>query len=595
MRFYLQNIGRCVWLLTLLLSTVACQQEEWEELSGGTLHFSIGQTSTHSQTRMTPAELGKPVAEMFRLNLQRVGSNHTTYEGKFIESLEVPVGEYEITATCGENVVIGRDTPYYIGTARATVEADKASAVSIPCKVGNALVSVKFGRDEAEQQRFDRFYEEYALLVRLGEYSMSIGKAELASSIYFPAGSSPELVFLGTLKNDNGRVVSKVLTHEALPTVFQAADHAIVTISLPDPQSAAVLKIEKVELVEARLDETIPLSWLPVPGATATHQYNEQGVLMGTNVTFTNTYPEMTWEARVSNEQADTVRIVKGEGALLSAYATSNEWPYLPAGKYKATYFLHTEDGVNKVSSREFVVASPKIEAKVNGYTSYSLYEEGRIADANTADGHTLYEPQVSVNIAPALIALPKYAYSLSYTFDGQTESVNTNAHNLGQKKLDARMNTYNLSMDVRFAGEQASATKAFRITGIPFAFEPPTTTTWEKDGDVTDEGEYARMGRWNGGSQSLTYRKVALPAGIRLALDYKFIPNAGIVATTLTIYAGEQALVSGKADSYQQPTYEGVQAVTLTSDATEVRCYNSYGAGNTGTDVYRVAMRYRE
>lgn len=595
MTFFRLHITIISVLLGILLCFCACTQEEIVNMPNGELRFSITQFDTDLNTRATPSELGKPVAEKFNLKIQRQNSEYVAYDGTFKESIEVSVGNYNIKATCGENVLIGKDAPYYVGNAQTTVEKDKSTTVKIPCKVGNALVSVRFGRDSEEAIRFDRYYEDYGLVVRNGDYSMSIGKDETSASIYFPAGTSPELLFYGTLKQDEGRTVHTVLKHKDLPSVFQAADHAILTISLPDPVSAIVVNIDKVELEEARLDETIPLSWLPVPTATAKHNYNTAGMLMGTDITFSNTYPEMTWEARVSNEAGDTLRRITGTGTLTSTYSSSEEWPYLYAGKYKATYFLHTEDGVNKVSSREFTIGSPQLEIFIDGYTSYSKYEEGDIAKANSIDGHTLYEPSVSINIAPALISIPKYGFQMSYTFEGSSQQVASNNNLIGDKKLDARLNPYVLTADVKFAEVQLSASKNFRITGIPFHFEPPTTSTWQKDGDVTDEGDYARMGRWNGGSQSLTYSKVALPSGTNLDLDYKFIPNAGAVSTTFSIYAGNQTLVSGKAGSYDNITYEGVTNATLTSDITSIRCHNSYGAGATGTDLYRVALRYRK
>lgn len=564
-------------------------------MPNGKLQLAIGQITTETGTRATPSELGKPVAEKFNLKVQRVQSDYVAYKGPFVESVEVRVGDYDITATCGEDVLIGRDTPYYIGTVQATIEENKSASVVIPCRVGNALVSVRFGVDEQERLRFSRFYEDYGVLVRNGDHSLSIGKEETAASIYFPAGTAPELVFYGTLKTDNGRVVSMTLSHESLPTVFNAADHAIITVSLPDPESAVVVNISKVELVEARLDETIPLSWLPVPTVNASHSYNSEGFLMGTDLTFSNSYPEMTWEARVSNEQGDTVRRVTGSGALTSLASSSEEWPYLQEGTYRATYFLHTENGASKVSSRGFTVGSPNITVQIDGYTSYSKYLEGDIESANAADGYKLYSPEIKVKIAPKLVAMAKYAYKLSYTFDGTAGESTSNTEMLGDKTLAARLDQYILQANVEFAGEHASHRKGFYITGIPFLFEPPTTSTWEKSGDVTDEGEYARMGRWNSGSQSLTYSKVALPGGLRLDLDYKFKPNAGAVSTTFTIHAGDQELVSGKADSYKNPTYEGIKQITLGTEATSVRCRNSYGAGATGTDLYRVGLRYRE
>lgn len=591
-----RNILYAVLMPLALMAFSSCSQEdELLSLPNGKLHFAIGQVTTETETRATPSEIGKPVAEKFNLKVQRVQSDYVAYKGPFVESVEVRVGDYDITATCGEDVLIGRDTPYYIGTVRTTIEENKSASVVIPCRVGNALVSVRFGVDEAEVQRFSRFYEDYGLLVKNGDYSLSIGKEETATSIYFPAGTSPELIFYGTLKQESGRVVSTTLTHESLPTVFNAADHAIITVSLPDPESAIAVNINKVEVVEAKLDETIPLSWLPVPSVNPNHMFNDRGVLMGTNLEFSNSYPEMRWEARVSNAKGDTVRRILGTGALVSEYTSSEEWPYLQKGKYKATYFLHTEEGVSKVSSREFNVGSPQIAINITGYTSYDKYIEGDIEGANASDGHTLYDPQISVGIAPALIKMDKYGYRLTYSFNGEELTSTENNTLLGAKELNASLEAYTLVANVQFADEEASQQRKFFITGVPFLSEPPTTSTWEKFGDVTDDGDYARLGRWSSGNQSLTYKKVAIPAGTNLALDYKFKPNAGAVSTTFTIHAGNQELISGKAGAYENPTFEGTQDVTLSESVVAIRCNNSYGAGNTGTDLYRVGMKYRQ
>lgn len=588
---------RHIVILTLLLMTsllVGCVQEDGLSLANGKLRLSIGKVSTQTESRATPSELDKPLAENFQLKIQRQGSQYTAYEGTFQEEIPVKVGTYDITATFGEDVIIGRDTPYYIGTAKATINKDESTTVSIPCKVGNALVSVAFGKNQDETARFDKFYDEYGLLVQIGNYSMGINKEQTATSIYFPAGSQPQFYFYGTLKSDNGRMVSIELNHKDLPESFHAADHAKLTLTLPNPESALGVNISKAELTTVQLDETIPLSWLPVSTVIPTHQYNEDNMLVGTNLTFSNNYPGMEWKAVVTNTNGETVRTVTGSGALFSEYKSSSDWPYLPAGKYKATYYLVKEDGENKVSSREFMVGQPTLTAKAEGYTSYDKYLSRDIDAANAADGYTLYEPQVSVNISPSLAANPRYGYQMTYTFNGETNTTTNNIQNIGNKKLDARLAAYQLSMNVQFAGEQVAANNDFYITGIPFMFAPPTTSTWEKDGDVTDDGDYARMGRWNGGSQSLTYTKVAIPTGTQLSLDYKFKPNAGAVSTTFTISAGNQTLVSGKANSYQNPTYEDVQSVTISPDATYIRCHNSYGAGNTGTDLYRVGLQYR-
>ena len=588
---------RHIVIFTLLLMTsllVGCVQEDGLSLANGKLRLSIGKVSTQTESRATPSDLGKPLAENFQLKIQRQGTQSIVYNGKFSDHLEIKTGKYDITATSGENVKLGKDCPYYIGTAEAVVETDKETSVTIPCKVGNALVSVEFGQDDEEKQRFEKFYEDYGIIIRIGELSLSIAKDETEASIYFPAGSSPELTFYGTLKLDGGRRVSTILNHEDLPTVFQAADHAQITVSLPDPESAIRVGISKVELVEARLDETIPLSWLPVPTATAAHSYNSQGLLVGTKLTFSNAYPEMEWEARVSDKDGNTVRTIKGTGELTSEHTSSQEWPYLPKGKYKATYYLHTESGAEKVNSREFLINAPQFEVTLGGYTSHSLYEEGNITAANQADGHTIYDPQIVVKIAPELIAMKKYGYQMEYTFNEEIANSEQNTVTLNTVALSARLQPYVISADVTFDGVRVQKSRNFLLTGIPFHFEPPTTDTWEENGDVTDEGNYARFGNWSGGSQSLTYRNVAVPAGTHLSLDYKFFTTSDL-DNTFTISAGDQVIVSASTSGYSEADRDGTESFTLSAATTSIWCVNSYGAGLSRTDLYRVGMKYRQ
>ena len=291
-------------ILILALGAIfnACNEIEDIETAQGTLRFSISQISVKTETRATPSELGKPLASKFNLKLQRTGTSLVAYDGKFVETMQVKTGMYNITATCGDNPIIGRNSPYYIGKSdNVVVNTGTTTAVTIPCKVANALISVKFGKDEEERIRFDRFYEDFGVLVFVDNYSMEIPMNDSQSSIYFRAGSSPKLVFYGKLKNDNNRPISFDLTSGSLPKVFQEADHAIITLTLPDPESASIVNIGKVAVEDANMDETIPLSWLPVPTATPKHQYDGNGYLVGTNVTFSNSYPGMNWKAVLLN------------------------------------------------------------------------------------------------------------------------------------------------------------------------------------------------------------------------------------------------------------------------------------------------------
>ena len=179
------------YILSVLISLFVavfmggCSQEEMDSLANGTLRLSIGYAAQKTETRATPTQLGKPLADKFNLRVQRTGSDIVFYDGKFVEDLEVKVGTYDITAYYGENVTIGKDAPYYEGVASAVIEEDKSTSVTIPCRVANAMVSVAFGRDEEERERFDRFYMDYGLIVKVGDYSLALTKEALLPHCFF--------------------------------------------------------------------------------------------------------------------------------------------------------------------------------------------------------------------------------------------------------------------------------------------------------------------------------------------------------------------------------------------------------------------------
>lgn len=482
--------------LALGLTYSACNEIEDMETAQGTLRFSITQVSVKTETRATPSELGTPLTSSFNLKLQRVGTSLIPYDGKFVETLQVKTGMYDITATCGDNPIIGRNAPYYIGkTENVVVDTDATTPVTIPCKVANALISVKFGKDEEERTRFERFYADFGVSVFVDDYSMEIPMDDIHSSIYFRAGSSPKLMFYGKLKNDNNRQISFELTSESLPEVFQEADHAIVTLTLPDPESATIVNIAKVAIEDANMDETIPLSWLPVPTATAMHQYNANGYLVGTNVTFSSSYPGMNWKTVVLNSAGEEVRTVEGQGELLSEYESSNEWPYLPQGNYTAHYYFVVDGASKKISSRDFTVGQPQIEVSSDGYSSYTKYLEGDIAAANACDNKTLYSPSVKMHVSENLLKNDRYNYTFNLVFEGTTSSITRGVNsfvgnNIGN--LEPRSKSYEVVANASFDGAVAEARHRVYITGIPFYFEPPTTAEWETVNDVTDEDGYA-------------------------------------------------------------------------------------------------------
>lgn len=593
-------------ILILALGAIfnACNEIEDIETAQGTLRFSISQISVKTETRATPSELGKPLASKFNLKLQRTGTSLVAYDGKFVETMQVKTGMYNITATCGDNPIIGRNSPYYIGKSdNVAVNTGTTTAVTIPCKVANALISVKFGKDEEERIRFDRFYDDFGVLVFVDDYSMEIPMNDSQSSIYFRAGSSPKLVFYGKLKNDNNRPISFDLTSESLPKVFQEADHAIVTLTLPDPESASIVNIGKVAIEDANMDETIPLSWLPVPTATPKHQYDGNGYLVGTNVTFSNSYPGMNWKAVLVNANGEEVREIEGEGELLTKYDNSTEWPYLPQGKYTAHYYFLTNEGETKVSSREFTVPQPQIEVSAGGYSSYTKYLEGDIDGANTCNNKTIYEPTVRMHVSENLLLNSRYNYTFNLVFEGTTSSITRGVNsfvgnNIGN--LEPRSKSYEVVANASFDGAVAEARHRVYITGIPFHFEPPTTAQWQTEGDVSDEDGYAQLGNmsWNS-NQTMTYRDIHVPVGTKISLDYRFDTLAGASLNNTTTLSSQNTIwveASASGALLSTTTVSKISTQTIQDNnqvITSVICTNSNGAAACCTKFYRIAMKY--
>ncbi|MDO4165089.1 MAG: DUF4493 domain-containing protein [Bacteroides sp.] len=257
-----------LYLWVTLLLVAACQGDEEWSADGGFL-VSLGDKQAEVSSRATPAEIGKPLAENFHLNIIKhstgTGSDITAYNGAYTSNLiSASYGTYTLTATYGNNDVLAWDSPYYEGTAEAelTSEAPKAS-VSIPCTVANSLLSVRFTNPEL----FEQFYSSYYVKVKVENLSVNITHADADRSAYFQAGSTVTLTFHATL-TDNGREVSTVIESDSLPETYAAGTHTILSLTAATPTSGTILTIDKVEIEDVTVSETIPLEWLPKPKVT---------------------------------------------------------------------------------------------------------------------------------------------------------------------------------------------------------------------------------------------------------------------------------------------------------------------------------------
>ena len=256
-----RNITRYIAAACMGLALMACQEDEWTGRVNSGFQVSLTDGTVSPDTRTAPAELDAPAAADFTLTILRQANGETIYNATCPSApIEAEPGVYRLTAKHGSNPTLDLDAPYYEGQIEnVSVNNNEVKQVSIPCKVANALLSVKYENVD----KIAEVYSAYSVTVTVGDKSVEIPH-DSAESAYFQAGSSVEATFNGTLLQ-GGENKSLSLT-EALPDSFKAGDHVILTLRVsPD----LGIEITQVEVETATVEETIPGEWLPRPKVSA--------------------------------------------------------------------------------------------------------------------------------------------------------------------------------------------------------------------------------------------------------------------------------------------------------------------------------------
>lgn len=184
-----------------------------------------------TETRSLPSELGVPTSEKFQLRVENSNTHIITYDGRYLPFIEAGKGDYTITATCGEDLAIALDKPYYVGSENASiVEKGDKPEVSITCRLANALASVYYYDSEGNPStaRFDETFAEYGVQVWRDEQYVVMRNG---MSAYFRTGTTPRFIFVGTMK-DGGQQVYYELSQDKFPATVEAARHIIIKMSM---------------------------------------------------------------------------------------------------------------------------------------------------------------------------------------------------------------------------------------------------------------------------------------------------------------------------------------------------------------------------
>lgn len=266
---YIHLIG--LWILALAM--VGCQEEEDSVLTDGTGLLISLTNDVEVTTKSTPAELGEPLKQKFKLKVVNDATPSLKYyEGNYKEGLKVstPEGRFRLTAEHGTNPILALNDPYYKGDTIAEVEKGKTTSVSISCKVANALTSVVFGKS-TEGQDFTADFSDYRVDVFVEEdenhtYVAPVEIKDNGKSAYYRAGTIPTFTFVGTVR-ETGKPYTFKLENDQLKNAanFAAGKHCKIILTMAKAEAGLKVEVSKVKVEEVDITETIPLDWLPKP------------------------------------------------------------------------------------------------------------------------------------------------------------------------------------------------------------------------------------------------------------------------------------------------------------------------------------------
>ena len=336
------------------------------------------------------------------------------------------------------------------------------------------------------------------------------------------------------------------------------------------------------------------------PSVTATHVYTDN-ILQGTTVSMQGEPIEgQPWTATIKNDNGTVVRTLTGTGNLTSA-ETDASWPFLPRGSYTVNYSFTDSNGDTRMETTTFNVPAPTLTLTVDGYSAHTKYEQSDVDAANACDRLTFYAPSARLSVAPALMRNTNYTRTFTRSCNGQstttTESTDTPSW-ANYTNIPVSGSLYTFSVSANFAGESVTASKQFRITGLPANFQPPTQATgWFNDrGTVNFNSDHVRLGNY---SLSQPHRIkndswFNIPAGTKMSLDYDIALHRAAVNTTANVKAGNQQIVECSNSKYNDDVHNtGVEIITTNATVTSVTCEGSYGSGATHTKVYKLFFQY--
>lgn len=360
------------------------------------------------------------------------------------------------------------------------------------------------------------------------------------------------------------------------------------------------------------------------PSAVASHIY-PGGILSGTDVTLSLGLPAgmeeyvESLDATMKDSDGNVVRTLQLSGAPASAALTLNQsgnYLYIPQGRYTLDCTF-TINGVKDSKSLEVTVPAPQFTVTAAAVTSYTKYQEKKIAEANQCAPNVIYDVKCEVSISRNVlnqIGLTSWNADISnisgsgsvYETSSQT---NFSAYDGGifcyNETLSVAVGAYKLSASAEFDGVSDSDVADIYVTGLPFKAAPPKTSGDNKwsyddgDGNIWDgNNEYAKLGNGGAGNTSITYSTLLIPADINVSVGagyYVKCDNFFGGSNTFTLNLGSTNVYTTKVKGYNDTTINDVQPSVMTPENNTIVCKNTYSLALSHSKIYSVTLDYRE
>lgn len=362
------------------------------------------------------------------------------------------------------------------------------------------------------------------------------------------------------------------------------------------------------------------IDFTAAPTAVASHSY-PNGILSGTDVMLNLGIPAgmegyvQKLTAKMTSSEGTVVRSLSTTSAQQSMkLAVANGFTYIPQGEYSLSY-TYTLNGVEDTKTISLTVPAPQFTVTASAVTSYTKYQEKKIAEANQCAPNVIYDVKCEVSISRNVLNqigltswnanIPNISGSGS-AYEASSQTYNS-AHDGGifcyNETLSVAVGAYKLSASAEFDGVSDSDVADIYVTGLPYKAPKMVESDWEfKSWNCEYSNGTIQLGGVSGSGEATATSKMAfhIPANIPIKVntnvtvrDFKF---ALWYTTTFRLKVNGSTIISqpgNKQDNDNTGKNYNLYGTATVSSSLSVAMNSSYEAAGPWSKVHSMEILY--